>query len=57
MILLQKKYDGESCVDVGRDVSEAFVVDFTPQLSAIPHDEYGFAKGTFTVTIEWSPHE
>ncbi len=46
--LLQKNYDGESIVDVERDVYEAL------NDSDIPVDEYGFAKGDYTVTITWS---
>ena len=55
MILFQHEYDGESIVDVDRDVSEAFSSDFNPAAAEIPVDEYGFQKGKFTVTIEWVP--
>jgi hypothetical protein len=55
VILLQKTYDGESIVDVSRDVDEAFDADFTPQVKDIPQDEHGFQKGTFKVTVEWIP--
>jgi hypothetical protein len=53
--LLDKAYDGESMVDVGRDVSEAFVEDFTPALKDLPKDEYGFIQGSFRVRIVWAP--
>ena len=54
MILFDEKYDGESIVDVERDVLEAFDTDFNPLLLNIPQDEHGFCKGTFKVTVEWS---
>lgn len=53
--LLSKQYNGESIVDVGRDVHEAFFEDFTPAVGLIPTDEYGIQQGTFTVTIVWTP--
>ena len=53
MILLYKKYDGESMIDIERDVNEALCDTYNPFLCDIPKDEYGFFKGTFTVTIEW----
>lgn len=53
LILLDKKYDGESIVDLGRDVHEAFCPEFNPIVDTIPKDEYNFHKGIFKVTIEW----
>lgn len=55
MKLLEKMYDGESIVDVGRDVHEAFSERFNPPTASIPKDEYGIQKGVFKVTIEWMP--
>ena len=42
-----KEYDGESIVDLDRDIFEAL------NESNVPQDKYGFPEGTFTVTIEW----
>lgn len=53
--IFQKTYDGESIVDLYRDVSEAVQEKYNPALAQIPTDEHGFQKGTFKVTIEWSP--
>lgn len=53
--LLSKTYDGESIVDTGRDVHEAFIAAFTPAVNDIPVDENFIQKGVFTVTITWSP--
>lgn len=53
--IFQKKYDGESIYDVGRDVSEAFDSDFNPIMDTLPTDEHGFTKGTFVVTVQWLP--
>jgi hypothetical protein len=53
VITFDKKYDGESIVDLGRDVHEAFYPEFNPIMNEIPKDEYNFHKGTFKVTIEW----
>src|ERR1700677_2049185 len=36
--LLEKTYDGESMIDVSRDVREAFMADFTPEAGSIPSD-------------------
>lgn len=52
--ILEKKYDGESLYDLVRDVHEAFVSDYNPNIIEVPKDEYGLHKGTFKVTIEWS---
>ena len=56
MELFKKTYDGESIVDVGRDVFEAFDKDFNPPAAAIPQDGHGFPQGEFVVTIEWVPN-
>ena len=53
MKLFQKIYDGESIVDIGRDVFEAFDSSFNATAALIPKDEYGFQQVTFKVTIEW----
>jgi hypothetical protein len=54
-VLLNKKYDGESIVDIDRDVYEAFIADFTPAVDDIPVDENNIQQGVFTVSITWSP--
>lgn len=48
MILLEKEYDGNSIIDIERDVYEA--VNYA-ELSA---DEHGFVIGTLKVKLEWS---
>lgn len=53
--LLNKEYSGEDLNDVSRDVHESFNPDITPAGKDIPVDEYGFAQGTFKVTVEWIP--
>lgn len=55
MELFKKMYDGESIVDIGRDVFEAFDTRFNELAKTIPQDEHGFNKGEFIVTIEWIP--
>lgn len=54
-VIFEKVYDGESIVDVDRDVSEAFSPDFNDLAKQIPQDEHGFQQGSFKVTIEWTP--
>lgn len=55
MIILDKTYDGESIVDIQRDVHEMFNEEFDPRIETIPRDQYGFMKGSFKVTVEWIP--
>ena len=55
MFILEKTYDGESIVDINRDVSEMFDEEFDPRIETIPKDKHGFMKGTFVVTVEWIP--
>ncbi len=54
MIILEKQYDGESIVDMSRDIYEAFDDRFNPVITEIPIDKHGFQTGTFTVTITWN---
>lgn len=55
-ILFCKDYDGESLVDLSRDITEAFDERFNPAFAGIPEMEEspGFCSGTFKVTIEWT---
>lgn len=52
MIIFDKKYDGESLYDLGRDINEAIEESYE-----LPQDEHGFILGKFKVTIEWSGAE
>ena len=53
-LLFQKRYDGESIVDMDRDLSEMEYVlrDGKP----LP-EENGFPTGTFVVSVVWFPDE
>ena len=53
MIMFSRVYDGESMVDIPRDVEEAFDPVFNDSVAAIQGDENGFLKGRFEVTIKW----
>lgn len=55
--VFKKEYDGESIVDLDRDISEASLAEYNPVIDLIPVDAYGFQKGTFTVTIVWSEEQ
>lgn len=55
MKLFEKEYNGESIVDLHRDVSESVMADYNPIVATIPQDEHGFQLGSFKVTIEWIP--
>lgn len=46
-LIFYKQYDGETIVDMERDIYEAI------NEADIPQDQYGFPEGTFTVKIEW----
>lgn len=52
MKLFEKVYDGESLIDIERDVWEALDPDFNPDMESVSQDEHGFLKGDFKVTIE-----
>ena len=54
MIIFEKEYDGESIVDLARDISESLEPEFNPIVAEVPQDEWGFHKGYFRVTIKWS---
>ena len=53
--IFKQEYYGDSLCDVYRDVSEALDETYNPKIRDIPVDEHGVSKGTFTVTITWSP--
>ena len=55
MEIFSQVYSGESLYDLDRDVSEAISSEYNPKAAAVPVDEHGFQKGTFKVTIEWTP--
>ena len=52
LVIFEKVYDGESMVDLYRDISEIY--DFSPTIKQVPSDEYGIHKGTFKVSITWN---
>lgn len=58
-ILYRKDYDGESIVDMGRDLSECFDPRFNPIVEEIPPMEStpDFMSGTFTLSLTWVPDE
>ena len=51
--LLNKKYDGNSLYDLGRDVEEALDPSVNGRLSDIPYDTGNIMQGTITVTVTW----
>jgi hypothetical protein len=53
-VIFEQEYDGESIVDLERDISECFDERFNPLVKDLP-DEYGIVEGTFKVTITWYP--
>jgi hypothetical protein len=55
--LLHNEYDGESIVDMDRDVSEATNGDYNLKAQMIPEmeDSPGFWAGKFVVDITWVP--
>lgn len=57
--VFSKSYDGESIVDMGRDISEACDERFNPIVKTIPEMPGfpGFWDGKFTVTIIWEPED
>ncbi|UIS24685.1 hypothetical protein S21ZY_123 [Pseudomonas phage ZY21] len=57
--LVRNEYDGESIVDMGRDISECLDSDFNPSVNLIPEmaESPGFWAGKFVVDITWVPDE
>lgn len=53
--LFEAEYDGETIVDLPRDIRRVIDFRFTPQLKTLPTDEFGFHKGHFVVKVEWNP--
>jgi hypothetical protein len=53
MKIFEKVYDGNSIMDASEDVGEALCEEYNDAMTFVPVDEYGFSKGTFTITIEW----
>lgn len=55
--IFSKKYDGESIVDLSRDISECFDERFNPAVKEIPEMEDcpGFWDGEFVVSVKWVP--
>lgn len=55
MKLFEETFSDES---LGQDAGELLydIMQMNPYES-LPEDKYGFKKGTFKVTVEWSPEE
>lgn len=57
--LFSKVYDGESIVDLGRDIHEAFDVRFNPAMAQVTEmkSSPGFLSGKFKLVLMWEPDE
>lgn len=55
--IFKKEYDGESIVDLSRDISESLDEDFNPTVKDIPEmkGSPGFWSGKFVVEVKWVP--
>lgn len=56
-VLLNENFDYESLYDASEKVEDALSEDYNDVWKTIPCDEYGYAKGTFNITITWTPEE
>lgn len=56
-IVFHRNYDGESIVDLNRDIFECFDPKFNDSMIGIPVDEHGFMKGKFRVNVFWAEDE
>lgn len=57
--IFEKEYDGESIVDLTRDISECFDERFNEAVKRVPEmkDSPGFWAGKFVVSVTWKPDE
>jgi hypothetical protein len=53
-LIFEKVYDGEELDDLEKDVVESLLCQFNPIICEVPVDDWGFHRGEFKVTIEWS---
>jgi len=54
MILFDRQYQGDSIVDMDRDVNEFFSDSLIDDFD-IPQDDNGIMQGSFRVTVDWVP--
>lgn len=57
LVIHSKVYDGESIVDLERDISEMFDDRFNPVILNIPYNKWHIMKGKFKVTVQWSDND
>ena len=57
LTVFNKIYDGESIVDLSRDIDECLDSCYNAVVQQIPQDEHGFHRGAFRVTVEWQDDE
>lgn len=57
LTVFEKTYDGESIVDLYRDVAESIDGSYNDIVNEIPQDKHGFQLGEFKVTITWENNE
>ena len=57
LTIFNKTYDGESIVDMYRDVAESIDSRYNNLVDQIPQDKHGFQLGDFEVTITWKLNE
>lgn len=51
--IFNEEYDGESIVDLQRDIAEALDSRFNDVMKVIPKDEHGFTEVVYNVIITW----
>ena len=56
-LIFKKEYDGNSLVDVQKDMFEFLCAETNENMKDVPVDEYGVSKGTYKIKITWESDE
>lgn len=55
LLLMHRYYSAEGIIDLPQDLDDLWAS--SPNVQALPTDEYGLSRGTFHVMVIWEPDE